>query len=253
MGKKNRKAKKDKTYKESEPSEEESDFDESDSESTSDSEDGEDEIMQDAQGWPTGLEDYLPTNSEQEVIERVNALFNLYKEYTEGKRTAVTLTKGELVNMADIGNHMVKKPHDKRRNEWLTTKIVSLVESKKKKKKKTQNKDMDNSSIASTTIDLTGTQSQTIQPSPPVSQSILAPPPPTSQATKRPMESPGKNSDSPTKKAKAFFTTNQGDGAELVNGFPINAHPKQHKKKPFAEPSDVQVTEAYAVDDDMHL
>lgn len=219
----------------------------SDSEETTSDEDDmaeeEESAFQDAQGWPDTLEDYYPTESDDNWKERVNALFSLYKDYHSGKRTTSTMTKAEVGKVADIGNHMVRKPKDKKNLDWLSQKILSLVQDKKKRQKGTPSVTSENEFVASpspsASIDL-------------ASVSILNPPPSqSSSGVKRPPNSPVNQS--PTKKARAFFTTDEGDGTPMINGFPINCHPKQHKKNKPGEPTDVQVTEGYALDDDTHM
>lgn len=257
MVKKSGRNKKGKKYKEDSGSEDDgSEFEiGSESEDTTSEEemDEEDEIpFENGQGWPDSLVDYVPHDSEQDVKERANALFALYKDYSQGRRTALTMTKAELVKVVDIRAHLDRKPKEKKALEWLSSKILSLVQSKKKKKKGGSISETDSLLSPAPSIDLTLSQSQTQINSVPLSQSILNPPPTQSTSTNK-RESNDVPASPLPKKARAFFTTDEGDGKPMVNGFPINSHPKQYKKNKPGEPTDVQVTEGYALDDDTHM
>lgn len=203
----------------------------------------EEEDMQNAQKWPDSLEDYYPPQGEQEYKEKVEALFTLYKDYNDGKRTALTMTKGELVKMADITSHMLRKPKDKKEIDWLSEKILSLVPTRKKKRKggSTGSVAGDTDSLLSPapSIDLSLSQSQ---PQASTSQSILQPP----TTNKNEVESISVANSA--KKPRNHFSTDEKDGKQLINGFPIHTHPKQFKRLKPGEPTDHQITAGYWLD-----
>lgn len=256
MSQKKRNNKKNKNYQEV-SEDDDSDYDiNSESEETSD-EEMEDEVPpQDGQGWPDSLIGFFPDESTQEYKERTNALFTLYKDFSNGLRTSHTLTKGELIKMADISAHMLRKPKTKKKMDWLSEKIFSLVQKGKKRQKKTSSIDV----VSPTpSIDLGLSQSQSS------SQSVSIIPPPS-----QPLKTGNKReaaaaiassttvasttSPSPLKKPKAFFTTDKSDGTvTAINGFPISSHPDQFRKKRAGEPNDVQVLQPFQIDDDTHM
>lgn len=203
--------------------------------------------LQDAQGWPDQLSEYMSPGISSERKDEINSLYESYQNSQTGVGPAPS--KQQLVKINKLLVHMTQKPPTTNGVQWLTSKCEELVPGKRGKKKianKAKGGEIVEvaesvSSMASTSIDL--------------SQSIIPPP---SKPSKRSANSEHGDGGETSKKGRASFELDNmtqafHEGLETYNGIKIVQHPKMKRKKAINEPDEKDVTSGYGLDQDTHM